>query len=75
LFYEDLNKDLKAGQMINYEAVRSPDDLFRYDYVAIPIKDENHWYLALICNLPVLGNKPNLGSSTAEEDLLGPRKM
>src|SRR5258706_4099491 len=44
-FYENLNKNLKA---INYEAVQrytKRDDLFRYDYVAIPIKEQDHWYL------------------------------
>jgi Ulp1 protease family, C-terminal catalytic domain len=76
-FYENLNKNLKAGQTINYEAVQrytKRDDLFRYDYVAIPIWDQDHWYLAIICNLPLLRNKPNSDSSKAQEDLLRPWK-
>jgi sentrin-specific protease 7 len=76
-FYEDLN-NLKAGQTINYEGVQKytkHDDIFKYDYVAIPIKEEpDHWYLVLICNLPMLGDKPNSGSSKAQQDLLRPWK-
>jgi Ulp1 family protease len=56
---------LKDGQIINYEAVwryTQHDYLFKYDYLVVPIIEENHWYVAIIWDLPALetvqdGNK------------------
>lgn len=64
-FYGRLNRDLKEGQIINYKAVRGytrHDNLFKYDYLVVPIIEENHWYVAIIWDLPALetvqdGNK------------------
>jgi sentrin-specific protease 7 len=39
---------------INYQAVErwtSKIDVFDYDYIVVPINEETHWYLAIICNV------------------------
>ncbi|KAF2689022.1 cysteine proteinase, partial [Lentithecium fluviatile CBS 122367] len=46
---------------INYSAVArwtSKDDLFGYDYIVVPINQDAHWYLALICNAPNIARTP-----------------
>ncbi|KAI9807097.1 MAG: hypothetical protein M1825_005814 [Sarcosagium campestre] len=55
-FYASLTGSNKKP--INYEAVEkwtSKIDLFSYDYVVVPVNEQTHWYLAIICNLPRLG--------------------
>ncbi len=52
-FYASLSK-APRGQRINYEMVQrwtSKVDLFTYDYIVVPINENAHWYLAIICNL------------------------
>jgi Ulp1 family protease len=42
---------------INYEGVAKWTrnvDLFSYDHIVVPINEDAHWYLAIICNLPYL---------------------
>lgn len=43
----------KPGRNIDYEAVRRwvKDDIFTYDFVVVPVCENAHWYLVLICNL------------------------
>jgi Ulp1 family protease len=56
-FFESLTKNTR-GQDINYDAVKrwtKSIDLFSYDYVVIPVNEALHWYVAIICNLPMLG--------------------
>ncbi|KAF2140198.1 uncharacterized protein K452DRAFT_52644 [Aplosporella prunicola CBS 121167] len=51
-FYTALTQTTKRG--INYAAVQrwtAKFDLFSYDYVVIPVNEENHWYLAIVCNM------------------------
>ncbi|KAM3513679.1 hypothetical protein MY11210_002690 [Beauveria gryllotalpidicola] len=53
-FFEKLTSR-KGG--INYDGVKSwtsKVDLFSYDYVVVPIHENAHWYLAVICNTPKL---------------------
>lgn len=48
---------LKKGRGIDYSAVEKWTrniDLFSYDYVVVPINQDVHWYVAIICNLPSL---------------------
>ncbi|KAJ6110424.1 hypothetical protein N7486_002659, partial [Penicillium sp. IBT 16267x] len=48
---------LKKGRGINYSSVEKWTrniDLFSYDYVVVPINEDAHWYVAIICNLPSL---------------------
>ncbi|KAM3473835.1 hypothetical protein MY5147_004570 [Beauveria neobassiana] len=49
-FFEKLTSR-KGG--INYDGVKSwtsKVDLFSYDYVVVPVNENAHWYLAIICN-------------------------
>ncbi|KAM3457530.1 hypothetical protein MY3296_000962 [Beauveria thailandica] len=53
-FFEKLTSR-KGG--INYDGVKSWTsklDLFSYDYVVVPVNENAHWYLAIICNTPKL---------------------
>ncbi|KAM3507632.1 hypothetical protein MY10362_001638 [Beauveria mimosiformis] len=53
-FFEKLTSR-KGG--INYDGVKSwtsKVDLFSYDYVVVPVNENAHWYLAIICNTPKL---------------------
>ncbi|TID22759.1 Signal recognition particle [Venturia nashicola] len=49
----------KPGKNIDYEAVRRwvKDDIFSYDFVVVPVCENAHWYLVLICNLTRLKKK------------------
>ena len=56
-FYERLSSTLKEKKEVNYEAVQKwtrAVDIFTYEYVVVPINEQAHWYLAIICNLPAL---------------------
>ncbi|OTA07600.1 hypothetical protein A9Z42_0085120 [Trichoderma parareesei] len=51
-FFEKL-KSTKGK--INYDGVRSwtaKVDLLSYDYIIVPVNENAHWYLAIICNVP-----------------------
>ncbi|MDI1485728.1 MAG: hypothetical protein OHK93_003917 [Ramalina farinacea] len=75
-FYERLT-DLPRGQKeINYAAVQKWTrnvDLFGYDYVVVPVNQNFHWYLAIICNLPAINREfpteEDASSSTDKEAL------
>lgn len=56
-FFETLTKTPKGqkGRGINYEGVSKwtkAVDLFKRDFVVVPVNENFHWYLAIICNLP-----------------------
>ncbi|QDS68989.1 hypothetical protein FKW77_009279 [Venturia effusa] len=55
-FYSKL---VAKGRNIDYEAVRRwvKEDIFTYDFVVVPVCENAHWYLALICNLSHLQRK------------------
>ncbi|KAM7198072.1 hypothetical protein V8F20_006317, partial [Naviculisporaceae sp. PSN 640] len=51
-FYTQLRKSGK-GRNINYDGVKSWTsrvDLFSYDYIIVPVNENLHWWLAIICN-------------------------
>ncbi|KAL6856448.1 cysteine proteinase [Trichoderma novae-zelandiae] len=51
-FFEKL-KSTKGK--INYDGVKSwtaKVDLLSYDYIFVPVNENAHWYLAIICNVP-----------------------
>lgn len=61
-FYERLTNSEKGKSGINYENVKrwtSKVNLFQYDYIVVPINENYHWYVALICNAPKLLGKKN----------------
>lgn len=62
----------KGSREINYEGVEKwtrAVDLFNYDYIVVPINQNAHWYVAIICNLPSLGVGPAKSSGAASAPL------
>ncbi|TGO70045.1 hypothetical protein BOTNAR_0004g00300 [Botryotinia narcissicola] len=58
-FYASLTKAAKNKKGINYEAVErwtAKVDLLSYDYIIVPVNENTHWYVAIICNAPRLLN-------------------
>ncbi|KAF4628861.1 hypothetical protein G7Y89_g9289 [Cudoniella acicularis] len=56
-FYTSLVKTPRGKKGINYEAVQrwtAKVDLFEKDYIVVPVCENLHWYLAIICNAPRL---------------------
>ncbi|KAJ6146962.1 hypothetical protein N7497_008944 [Penicillium chrysogenum] len=65
-FFATLTNTPRGVRGINYGGVEKWTrnvDLFSYDYIVVPINENAHWYLAIICNLPSL----SLGSADAVE--------
>lgn len=65
-FFDTLTKTPKGERGINYSGVEKwtrSVDLFSYDYIVVPINQDAHWYVAIICNLPSL----ELGSAELVE--------
>ncbi|OCK82183.1 cysteine proteinase [Lepidopterella palustris CBS 459.81] len=53
-FFTSLSKTPRGERGINYAAVQrwtAKEDIFNYDYVVVPINEDAHWYVAIICNL------------------------
>lgn len=72
-FYDTLTKTSKGDRGINYGGVEKWTrnvDLFCYDYIVVPINENAHWYVAIICNLPSLqlDSADAVESSPAEAD-------
>jgi len=51
-FYTTLAKRPKSIDYKSVEKWTAKDDLFSYDYVVVPVNEDAHWYIAIICNLP-----------------------
>ena len=54
-FYSALTTTEKGTKGFNYKAVQrwtSKVDIFDFDYIVVPINEDLHWYIAIICNLP-----------------------
>jgi hypothetical protein len=67
----------KGSREINYDGVEkwtSKVNLFSYDYIVVPINQNAHWYVAIICNLPslALGPARNLDASALVSDKESP---
>ena len=59
-FFTALSTTEKGQGRINYKAVErwtSKVDIFSFDYIVVPINEDLHWYVAIICNLPNLHKK------------------
>ncbi len=74
-FFATLTNTHKGRKRFNYEGVQKwtrSVDLFTYDYIIVPINEQAHWYLAIICNLPALDRNltmpENEGTSLTEDD-------
>lgn len=59
-FYSALtNKN--GRKSLNYDAIKKwtkSNDLFDIPYIVVPINENLHWYVAIVCNLPELARKP-----------------
>ncbi|KAK2814142.1 hypothetical protein FQN50_000546 [Emmonsiellopsis sp. PD_5] len=59
-FFASLTNTPRGKKGINYQAVEKWTrnvDIFSYDYIVVPINENAHWYMAIICNLPSLTQK------------------
>lgn len=66
-FYTSLTQNT-GRESINYDAVKrwtSRVDVFDFDYIVVPINQDAHWYLAIICNVK------NIARKAIEEDFDG----
>ena len=71
-FFTSLTQNVRGKGKINYDAVRKwtrSVDLFRFDYVIVPINENHHWYLAIICNLPAL-KRATMPLADDDDDML-----
>ncbi|KAK8136320.1 hypothetical protein PG984_004260 [Apiospora sp. TS-2023a] len=74
-FYEKL-KPTKTSAGINYDSVKAwttKVDLFKKDFVVVPINEFSHWYIAIIYNAPKLDTTartlPATDSSVSHTDI------
>ncbi|KAI5289940.1 hypothetical protein KEM54_002841 [Ascosphaera aggregata] len=68
-FYARLTDRPRGQREINYTAVSKwtrSVDLFSFDYVVVPINENAHWFLAIICNLPKLFSVHQKGQTNDE---------
>ncbi|OBT76862.1 hypothetical protein VF21_04718 [Pseudogymnoascus sp. 05NY08] len=62
----------KGRKNIDYDAVKrwtSKVNIFAYDYVVVPVNENNHWYVAIICNVPKLVVPPEEKISKEDEQV------
>ncbi|OAL38088.1 hypothetical protein AYO20_02540 [Fonsecaea nubica] len=72
-FYEALSKT-KGKRGINYESVSrwtKNINLFSRDFIVVPVNENYHWYLAIICNLPYFRQEQTMNSGWSEDVQLG----
>lgn len=73
-FYEKLAS--QRGK-INYEGVRSWTsrvDVFSLDYLIVPVNENAHWYLAIICNVPKTIEPPDINTILSPGSTKGGRR-
>ncbi|KAE8346041.1 hypothetical protein BDV24DRAFT_158844 [Aspergillus arachidicola] len=59
--------NVKGRRNINYEGVQKwtrAVDIFGFDYIVVPINENAHWYVAIVCNLP---NLPGIADKSTED--------
>ncbi|KAI4650409.1 hypothetical protein J4E93_002765 [Alternaria ventricosa] len=59
-FFTKLTEN-SGRKSMDYKAVQrwtSKIDIFSYDYIVVPINEQAHWYLAIICNMSGVQRKP-----------------
>jgi sentrin-specific protease 7 len=71
-FFEQLMKDLEGKKGIKYENVQKWSkniDIFRSDFVVVPVIESHHWYLVIIYNLSKFSTLAGSGEEIATEVL------
>ena len=54
-FYESLSRGSKSRRDINYNNVKrwtAKVNIFSRDFVIVPVNENLHWFVAIVCNLP-----------------------
>ena len=67
-FFERLTNSQKGKRGINHDAVQKwtkTVDIFTRDFVVVPVNENLHWYIAIICNL---SNIPRKLADDEDED-------
>ncbi|KAE8150181.1 hypothetical protein BDV25DRAFT_154908 [Aspergillus avenaceus] len=67
--------NLKGKRSVNYEGVQKwtrTVDIFAFDYIVVPINEDAHWYVAIICNLPRLEGISNEGTEDVQSSKNNP---
>ncbi|EXJ91760.1 hypothetical protein A1O3_00310 [Capronia epimyces CBS 606.96] len=77
-FYEALTKNVKGKKGINYDAVSrwtKNINIFKRKFVVVPVNENFHWYLAIICNMSYFLPKAEddgAGEEQADQSLQNP---
>jgi sentrin-specific protease 7 len=70
-FFTTLTRKVPGQKgMINYQGVArwtTKEDIFGYDYIVVPINQEVHWYLAIICNVSNIARTPTIEDLTKSD--------
>ncbi|KAL1596970.1 hypothetical protein SLS60_008552 [Paraconiothyrium brasiliense] len=73
-FFTTLTRKIPGQKgLINYQGVArwtSKEDIFSYDYIVVPINQDIHWYLAIICNVSNIARTPAIEDLTKSERLV-----
>lgn len=71
-FFTTLTRKVPGQKSINYQGVArwtSKEDIFGYDYIVVPINQDVHWYLAIICNVSNIARAPVIEDLTKSDEL------
>jgi Ulp1 family protease len=71
-FYHRLTQTQKGRRAINYEGVEKwtrTIDLFNRDFVIVPVNENLHWYVAIICNLTYFREEENRKTEVAQQNV------
>lgn len=74
-FYSNLTTSKTGKRGFNYDAVKrwtNKIDLFSYKYVVVPINLNMHWFVAIICNLPLLLDSASSEVNNKGEEVVKP---
>lgn len=69
--FEALTKESKGRRGINFDAVRRwtvKVDLFSRDFVVVPVNENLHWFVMIICNLSYFRRMRELKEEEDDED-------
>ncbi|KAJ4346697.1 uncharacterized protein N0V89_010629 [Didymosphaeria variabile] len=70
-FFTTLTRKVPGHKgLINYQGVArwtSKEDIFSYDYIVVPINQDIHWYLAIICNVSNIARTPAIEDLTKSD--------
>ncbi|RMZ83988.1 hypothetical protein DV737_g1262, partial [Chaetothyriales sp. CBS 132003] len=70
-FFDTLTKNSKGRKDVNHAGVArwtKNIDIFSRDFVVVPVNDNLHWYLAIICNLSAFTKRRRHSGDDEEDD-------